>query len=38
MWRMDRERIVAVCREESWVPYVFQRCKAPVLNKKVKTR
>lgn len=30
---MDRERIVAVCREGAWVPYTFPRCKALLLNK-----
>lgn len=38
MRRTDRERIVAVCREGVWVPDTFQRCKAPLLNKKVKKR
>lgn len=38
MWRMGRERIVAVLREGTWAPYTFERCKTPLLNEKVETR
>lgn len=30
---MDRERIVAVCREGAWVLYTSERCTTPLLNK-----
>lgn len=38
MWRMGRERTVAILREGTWAPYTFERCKTPLLNEKVETR